>query len=183
MIVTVTPTEYIEDGVVRNPTNIHQNYISLVGGDLDFFHVEFDGNVIGRKNSEIILNGIQYPTCVELINEIKNIRGWVDPVVEEEIDFAKRMENVQQMNSYMSSFIAQGTLTQANFDLFLNDTATNVQGYLNGGGRLITWIETTSRNGYNATTVGFKTRTAYRGTLTNGVYPRAEAILTILNNL
>jgi hypothetical protein len=80
-------------------------------------------------------------------------------------------------------------LTEANFNLFLNDIALLVQGYLGGGSRLITWIETVNRNGYNATTVGFKTKTGYRGTLLSGTagatgeYQRATDILAILNNL
>jgi len=102
---------------------------------------------------------------------------------ENQIDFPKRQSNINQMNSYMGSLVSEGSLTQANFDLFLADTATNTQGYLSGGGRLITWIETVNRNGYNATAVGFKTKTAYRGSLVNGLYPRAEMILSILNNL
>ena len=99
------------------------------------------------------------------------------------IDFDKRQLNINQMNSYMDSLRLEGELTQANFDLFLADTSTNIQGYLSGGSRLITWIETVNRNGYNATTTGFKTKTAYRGALVNGVYPRAEMILSILNDL
>lgn len=99
------------------------------------------------------------------------------------IDFDKRQSNVNQMNSYMDSLRIEGLITQANFDLFLADTATNVQGYLSGGSRLITWIETVNRNGYNASTIGFKAKTAYRGVLVNGVYPRAEDILAILNDL
>jgi hypothetical protein len=99
------------------------------------------------------------------------------------INFDKRQGNINQMNSYMDSLRLEGALTQANFDLFLADTSANVQQYLGGGGRLITWIETVNRNGYNATNVGFKTKTAYRGLLVNGVYPRAEMILSILNNL
>lgn len=101
----------------------------------------------------------------------------------EVIDFAKRQMNIQMMNGYMANLVTTSQLTQNNFDLFLSDTAALVQQYLGGGGRLITWIETVSRNGYNATTTGFKTKTAYRGTLNNGVYPRAEAILAILNDL
>jgi len=112
-----------------------------------------------------------------------NPNGFTLKPVTETIDFSQRQSNVNQMNSYMDSLRVEGAITQANFDLFLADTATNVQGYLSGGGRLITWIETVNRNGYNATTIGFKTKTAYRGTLTNGVYPRAEMILSILNNL
>jgi hypothetical protein len=121
-------------------------------------------------------------------NYVPSVAGVFDPNgftlrVNTTIDFDKRQSNINQMNSYMDSLRLEGALTQANFDLFLADTATNVQGYLSGGGRLITWIETVNRNGYNATTIGFKTKTAYRGTLVNGLYPRAEMILSILNNL
>jgi hypothetical protein len=101
----------------------------------------------------------------------------------QEVNFAKRQSNVNSMSNYMAGFITQGTLTQNSFDLFLSDTASLVQGYLGGGSRLITWIETVNRNGYNATNVGFKTKTAYRGTLSNGIYPRADFILSILNDL
>jgi hypothetical protein len=125
-----------------------------------------------------------------LYNYVPAVAGVYDPngfvlrpTQASSIDFERRQSNVNQMNSYMASLVIEGLLTQANFDLFLNDTAVNLQGYLNGGGRLITWIETVNRNGYNATTIGFKTRTAYRGTLVNGLYPRAEMILSILNNL
>jgi hypothetical protein len=108
---------------------------------------------------------------------------FLKPTQSSGIDFDKRQSNINQMNSYMDSLRLEGALTQANFDLFLADIATNIQGYLNGGSRLITWIETVNRNGYNASTIGFKTKTAYRGTLVNGLYPRAEMILSILNNL
>jgi hypothetical protein len=125
-----------------------------------------------------------------LYNYVPAVAGVYDPngfvlrpTQASSIDFERRQSNVNQMNSYMDSLRVEGAITQANFDLFLSDTATNVQGYLSGGGRLITWIETVNRNGYNATTIGFKTRTAYRGTLVNGLYPRAEMILSILNNL
>ncbi len=107
------------------------------------------------------------------------------PITLSLVDFAKRQSNINTMNQYM---LEQG-LTEANFNLFLNDIALLVQGYLGGGSRLITWIETVNRNGYNATTVGFKTKTGYRGTLLSGTagatgeYQRATDILAILNNL
>jgi len=99
------------------------------------------------------------------------------------VDFAQRQINIDRMNLYFNRIVEIGELTQNNFDLFLSDTAALVQQYLGGGGRLITWIETVSRNGFNATTTGFKTKTAYRGALINGLYPRAEDILVILNDL
>lgn len=103
-----------------------------------------------------------------------------------QVDSAKRQINLNNMNSYMASFIGNG-MTQANFDLFLSDTAALQQQYLGGGGRLITWIETTNRNGYNASSTGFKTRAAYNGvgvsqtSTANNV--RVNTILEILNNL
>lgn len=126
----------------------------------------------------------------EKYNYIPSVAGVFDPngfilkpITSDVIDFAKRQMNVQMMNEYMANLVATSQLTQNNFDLFLSDTAALVQQYLGGGGRLITWIETVNRNGYNATTTGFKTKTSYRGTLVNGIYPRAEDILVILNDL
>jgi hypothetical protein len=126
------------------------------------------------------------PTVAGVYNAA-NFRLRVQPM--QNINFEKRAENVQRMNEYMISFVTAGQLTQNNFDLFVSDTASFVQQYLSGGGRLITWIETVNRNGYNATTVGFKTKTAYRGETTNGIsgvsgnYPRANTILGFLNDL
>lgn len=107
------------------------------------------------------------------------------PITLSVVDFGKRQSNINAMNQYMSE---QG-LTEANFNLFLNDVALVVQGYLGGGSRLITWIETVNRNGYNATAIGFKTKTGYRGALLSGTagalgeYQRVTDILAILNNL
>ena len=126
------------------------------------------------------------PTVAGVYNAA-NFRLKVQPM--QTINFEKRAENVQRMNEYMISFVTANQLTQNNFDLFVSDTASFVQQYLSGGGRLITWIETVNRNGYNATTVGFKTRTAYRGATSNGVegvngnYVRANTILGFLNDL
>jgi hypothetical protein len=118
-----------------------------------------------------------------LVAGVFNPNGFALRTVAESIDFAKRQDNINRMSNYMNGLLQQGQLTQPNLDLFFADIATNVQGYLNGGGRLITWIETVNRNGYNATTIGFKTKTAYRGFLVGTVYPRAEDILVMLNDL
>ena len=99
------------------------------------------------------------------------------------IDQQKRAENINKMSEYMAAFVVQGQLTQANYELFMSDISAFIQPYINGSGRLITWIETTNRNGYNASTSGFKTKSAYRGSLVNGLYERAEAILAILNRI
>lgn len=123
------------------------------------------------------------------VNGVFNPNGFTLKPITEDIDFVKRQDNINKMSNYMNALVQQGLLTQPNLDLFFADVAINVQGYLNGTGRLITWIETGNRNGYNATTIGFKTKTAYRGASTNGQvgvlgnYPRANDILVILNDL
>jgi hypothetical protein len=105
------------------------------------------------------------------------------------IDFVKRQENVNAMNQYMADLVTAASISQANFDTFLTDTSPLIPQYLGGGSKLITWIETVSRNGYDARTIGFKTKSAYRGVLlsgtagTGGQYQRATDILVILNNL
>lgn len=117
------------------------------------------------------------------VNGVFNHNGFtLNPIVEN-VDFVKRQDNINKMSNYMNNLLQQGQLTQSNLDLFFADVAINVQGYLNGTGRLIAWIETVNRNGYNASTVGFKTKTAYRGTLVGSTYQRAEDILLILNDL
>lgn len=178
----VTPTTFTEDGESKTFTNsILPFYVEDVDGD--FFHVEIDNSVQGRLASEITLNGFLQTDSATLLTALRAITGWQVPVQEEMIDFVRRQTNAQRMNNYMANLVTLGQLTQNNFDLFLSDTAALVQQYLGGGGRLITWIETVSRNGFNATTTGFKTKTAYRGALINGLYPRAEDILVILNDL
>jgi hypothetical protein len=125
-----------------------------------------------------LVNGVQVPLSQEEIDALTVQWATPAPIQDDSINFAQRQYNIQRMNGYMSLQVTQSAL-----DVFLSDTATHVQGYLNGGSRLITWIETVSRNGYNATNIGFKTKTAYRGTNINGIYERAETILNILNDL
>lgn len=117
------------------------------------------------------------------VNGVFNPNGFTLKPVVENVDFVKRQDNINKMSNYMNNLLQQGQLTQSNLDLFFADVAINVQGYLNGTGRLIAWIETVNRNGYNASTIGFKTKTAYRGTLVGSTYQRAEDILAMLNDL
>jgi hypothetical protein len=162
--------------------------------------IDYTGTITGQQDLiyqyglaiESDPNAVNIPDdfSYAIYNYTPSVAGVYDPngfVLKPEpteiINFAKRQSNIQEMNTYMATLVNLGQLSQNNFDIFLSDTVALVQQYLGGNGRLITWIETVSRNGYNATTTGFKTRTAYRGTLVGGVYPRAEAILLILNDL
>jgi len=117
------------------------------------------------------------------VNGVFNPNGFTLKTQTIEINFDKRQDNINRMSNYMNGLVQQVLLTQPNLDLFFADIALLVQAYLTGGGRLITWIETVNRNGYNASTIGFKTKTAYRGTLVGSTYQRAEDILLILNDL
>jgi hypothetical protein len=124
-----------------------------------------------------------------IVSGVFNPNGFTLKPIVEEVNPNKRQENIDRMNAYMKDLVTLGQLSQANFELFISDTLLLAQSYLLESGRLFTFIETVSRNGYNASTTGFKTKTAYRGNTTNGVngalgnYPRANDILAILNDL
>ena len=122
-------------------------------------------------------------------NYVPSIQGVYDPngfvlkPITSNYSREKRQQNIDAMNSYMQSFVLSGELTEAGFNKFLSETATNAFGYINGGNRLITWIDTINDGNYNASNSGFKTDQDYRGEQINNEYPRAEIILQILNNL
>jgi hypothetical protein len=83
----------------------------------------------------------------------------------------KRQNNIKAMKTYM-----KGQVSAYYYDMFLNDTASHQLAYIDEGTRLETWIETTTRNDYNATGSGFKTRSY-------GNSERSEHILSILSDL
>ena len=168
--------------------------------------IDFTGNITGQQDLVY-----QYgpaldsnPNAVEIpddfsyakYNYIPSVAGVYDPngfilkSTEGEVDIIeKRRDNIRRMNAYMRNLLTTGAITQAAWELFVADTAVLAQNYIEESGRIITWVETTSRNGYNATTSGFKTKTSYRGNSTNGQinasgnYPRANDLLLILNDL
>jgi hypothetical protein len=94
-----------------------------------------------------------------------------------EINYVKRAENIQKMNKYMLNEVGQNV-----FDVFLSDIVVHSNTYKEGSNRIITWVETLNKPEYSGANSGFKTR-SYKGELINGIYPRAEAILAILNDL
>lgn len=132
---------------------------------------------INNPPTHKLVNGVQTPLTQEEIDILTLQWSLPPPIIEDTINFTQRQLNIQRMNGYMALQLSQSAL-----DIFLSDTSTHVQGYLNGGSRLITWIETVSRNGYNGTN-GFKTRGSYSGTPVNGIYERAETILSFLNDI
>jgi hypothetical protein len=94
------------------------------------------------------------------------------------IDFETLQAKSEAMYEYMLGQLGQ----TAAFRTFCADVdALNTQ-YLTGSLALIAFIRTINDTVWgNYSTTGFTTKTTYRGTLVNGVYPRQTAILNILN--
>lgn len=168
--------------------------------------IDFTGEITGQQDLvyqygpvlESNPNAVEIPDDFSygLYDYIPAVAGVYDPngfvlrEAEGEVDvIEKRRDNIRRMNAYMRNLLTTAAITQAAWELFIADTAVLSQNYVEESGRLITWVETTSRNGYNATTSGFKTKSSYRGVSTNGQinaagnYPRANDLLAILNDL
>jgi hypothetical protein len=88
-----------------------------------------------------------------------------------------RQQKIDTITSYMKS-----ELTELQFRQFISDSRNYLLDYTYYSESLYYWIETTNSAEWgDYTTIGFKTKTTYRGDLVDGVYPRAEYILSILN--
>jgi len=99
---------------------------------------------------------------------------YVPPVLPE-----NRQEKVDVITSYMRS-----ELTPSQFRTFMTDARNHLLDYIYYSNSLYYWVETTNNTDWgNYSTTGFKTKSTYRGTLIDGVYPRAEYILQILTPL
>lgn len=87
-----------------------------------------------------------------------------------------RQEKVDVITAYMRT-----ELTPSQFRTFMTDVRNHLLDYVYYSETLYYWVETTNNADWgNYSSTGFKTRTTYRGTLVDGVYPRAEYILSIL---
>ena len=88
-----------------------------------------------------------------------------------------RQQKVDAITSYMKSQV-----TDSEYISFLLDARDYLIDYTFYSDALYYWVSTTysAEWGY-FTSTGFKTKTIYRGDLVEGVYPRAEYILSILN--
>jgi hypothetical protein len=95
---------------------------------------------------------------------------YVPPVIPE-----NRQQKVDAITAYMKS-----QLTDAEFRTFLSDSRTYLIDYTYYSDSLVYWVETTNNVDWgDFTLIGFKTK-SYAGDLVDGVYPRAEYILSIL---
>jgi len=88
-----------------------------------------------------------------------------------------RQQKVDAVTSYMKS-----QLTDSEFRTFISDSRNYLLDYTFYIDSLYYWVDTSNSVEWgDYTSTGFKTKTTYRGDLVDGVYPRAEYILQILN--
>ena len=93
------------------------------------------------------------------------------------LEVLPRNVKIEQLMTYM-----RNELTPADFAQFIRDTRDLITEYLYFSESLVYWVRTESSpawGDYSGT--GFKTQTTYRGIEIDGDYPRAIAILSILN--
>ena len=90
-------------------------------------------------------------------------------------------ENRQQKIDLITAHM-RSELTDSEFIQFIQDARNYLIDYTYYSESLYYWVETTNSPEWgDYTSTGFKTKTTYRGDLVDGVYPRAEYILSILN--
>ena len=91
-------------------------------------------------------------------------------------------ENRQQKVDFVTSYM-RTELTDSEFRIFIQDARNYLIDYTYYSDTLYYWVETTNSLDWgDFTQNGFKTK-SYCGDLVDGVYPRAEHILSILNPL
>jgi hypothetical protein len=88
-----------------------------------------------------------------------------------------RQQKVDLITSYMKS-----QLTDSEFIIFIQYARDYLIDYTYYSDTFYYWVETTNNQYWgDFTQNGFKTKTSYRGDVVDGVYPRDEYILSILN--
>jgi len=89
-------------------------------------------------------------------------------------------ENRQQKVDFITSYM-RNELTESEFRIFIQDARNYLIDYTYYSDTLYYWIETSNNQNWgDFTQIGFKTK-SYCGDLVDGVYPRVENILSILN--
>jgi hypothetical protein len=89
-------------------------------------------------------------------------------------------EDRQQKVSFITAYM-RTELTDLEFRNFIQDSRNYLIDYTYYSDTLYYWVETSNNQDWgDFTQNGFKTK-SYKGDLVDGVYPRAEYILSILN--
>ena len=142
----------------------------LVG---QFFAPSSMFNPIQDANGIWIISSQEVDNCTNPDYQwVKNLPTitYTPPVIPE-----NRQHKVDAITSYMKS-----QLTDTEFRTFLSDCRTYLIDYTFYSDALIYWVETTNNVDWgDFTQLGFKTK-SYKGDLIDGLYPRAEYILSIL---
>ncbi len=91
-------------------------------------------------------------------------------------------ENRQQKVDFVTSYM-RSQVNDSQFISFLTDARDYLVDYTLYSDSLYYWVATTySVDWGDFTSNGFQTRTTYRGDSVDGIYPRAEYILSILSS-
>jgi hypothetical protein len=141
----------------------------------------------------------QYYAPSSIFNPVQDINGdWfisqqeVDQSSNPDFDWVKNLpqmaytpppspENRQQKVDFVTSYM-KSELTETQFRQFISDARNYLLDYTYYSDSLYFWVDTSNSMEWgDFTSTGFKTKTTYRGDLVDGVYPRAEHILSILN--
>lgn len=144
----------------------------LVG---QFFAPSSMFNPIQDANGIWVITGQEVDNCINTdflwVQNLPTIT-YVPQVIPE-----NRQQKVDVITAYMKS-----QLTDTEFRTFLSDCRTYLIDYTYYSDSLYYWVDTSNSTewGYYTST-GFKTKTIYRGDLVDGVYPRAEYILSVLS--
>jgi hypothetical protein len=127
------------------------------------------------------INGDWFITSQEVDQCVNPDFIWVKNLTPSEFIPPSIPENRQGKVDAITSYM-RNELTPSQFRSFMTDIRNHLLDYLYYSETLYYWVETTNSVEWgNYSTNGFKTKTIYRGTLVDGVYPRAEYILSILN--
>lgn len=125
--------------------------------------------------------GVWFITTQEVNDCVNPDFQWVKTLPQMEYVPPTIPENRQQKVDAITSYM-RNQLTESVFRQFLSDARSLLTDYIYYSDSLIYWVDTTDNVDWgNYSTTGFKTKTSYRGDLVDGVYPRAEYILSILN--
>lgn len=125
--------------------------------------------------------GVWFITTQEVNDCVNPDFQWVKTLPQMEYVPPTIPENRQQKVDAITSYM-RNELTESVFRQFLSDARSLLTDYIYYSDSLIYWVDTTDNVDWgNYSTTGFKTKTSYRGDLVDGVYPRAEYILSILN--
>ena len=127
------------------------------------------------------INGDWFITSQEVIDCVNPDLQWVKDLPQMSFTPPPLVENRTQKVDAITSFM-KSELTEIQFREFISDARNYLIDYTYYSDTLYYWVGTTfSAEWGDFTTNGFKTKINYRGDLVDGLYPRAEYILSVLS--